>query len=99
MDEAKKTLDIAINSYEPSGEFSREEFQQVANGVFQAEGCVSARIRKGLSISPVVVLGQNYSKESVEFFARLYNDIGRIGNIGIVKNVSGKLHIRWSTES
>ena len=69
LDEARKTLDIAINSYEPSGEFSREEFQQVANGVFQAEGCVSARIRKGLSVSPVVVLGQNYSKESVEFFA------------------------------
>lgn len=50
-------------------------------------------------VNPVAVLGQNYSTESVEFFARFYNDIGRIGNLGVVKTLSGKLHIRWTTES
>lgn len=89
-----------MNSYEPSDESSRKDFQQVANGVFQSEGCISARIRgKGLAVSPVAVLGQNYSAEAVEFFVRFYNDIGRIGNLGIVKTLSGKLYIRWTTES
>ena len=59
------------------------------------EGCISARIRgKGLAVSPVAVLGQNYSTEAVEFFVRFYNDIGRIGNLGLVKTLSGKLYIR-----
>jgi len=35
LDEAKKTLEVAINSYEPSDESSRKDFQQVANGVFR----------------------------------------------------------------
>lgn len=102
IDEAKKALETAIDSYKPSVKSDWKDFQQVANGVFQSEGSVTARIRGDkLTVSPVVVLGQNFSSEAVEFFVRFYYEIGQIGKLSVVKTktLSGKLHIRWTTES
>ena len=50
--------------------FDTEEFRQVANGFFQAEGHISCRIR-GNSFSPVCVINQNLSAESLDFFLTL----------------------------
>jgi hypothetical protein len=68
--EARAMLNSAILNFRLPENFNHEEFRQLANGFFQAEGCVSARI-KGLYISPVVVLTQNLSNESLVFFVTL----------------------------
>ena len=48
--------------------FNYENFQQVANGFFQAEGAVGACRIRNLKFIPVFVLTQNYSIESLNFF-------------------------------
>ena len=44
LEEARLALDEAKNNYHPAATqgSSSEDFRQLANGVFQAEGCVSA---------------------------------------------------------
>ncbi len=50
--------------------FNFEEFRIVANGVFQAEGHVSCRIRDN-KFFPVFAINQNLSEESLNFFLTL----------------------------
>jgi hypothetical protein len=81
-----------------------EEFRQVANGVFQSEGTLTARIKKGKAIgvffiSPVLALVQTYTPESLKFFVRLYNETGRVGSLSLVITLSGELQIRFVSES
>jgi hypothetical protein len=64
--EVEKLLDKAIHEYKPSKKDS-ESFRQLANGVFQSEGTVSARL-KTKAVIPVATLGQNLDKESLKFF-------------------------------
>jgi hypothetical protein len=129
--------DNAIKNYNPTNitPSSREDFKQIANGVFQSEGTESAHIKKGdkLIVNPVVTLGQNYTPsgvrpvpwhgrplggESLKFpsgpsrdlsespavkargdFVRFYSEIGQVGKIRLVTSLSGKVYIRWITES
>ena len=59
--------------------------------MLQSEGTVTARFRgTGLTISPVISIGQNYSLESLAFFVRLYHELGKIGRISVVETLSGK---------
>ena len=100
--EAKIDLAGAIEKYSnlpyPSDQegswTTSEDFRQLANGVFQSEGTVSARfLGDGLSVYPVVSLGQTYTPESLAFFVRLYHEMGKVGALSIVVSMSGKLHI------
>jgi len=100
LSEAKDALKKAILEYSPITSSTSESFQQVANGVFQSEGTVSARFRgDSFTIAPVVNLGQNYSAESLEFFVRLYHELGKVGSLNVVETASGNVFIRWTTES
>ena len=75
-----------------------EEFRQVANGFFQAEGHVSCRI-KGKYFAPVCVINQNLTPKSLEFFITLWNVLGRTSSLTLVQNKSGKIVIRLSSEN
>jgi hypothetical protein len=99
LEEARLALDKAKNNYCPENyKSSSEDFRQLANGVFQAEGCVSAWFNGGsLLVSPIVNLGQTYtSPEVFAFFVRLYHELGGIGRLYVSYNVSNKLFITWS---
>jgi hypothetical protein len=78
--------------------FNPEEFRLVANGFFQAEGHISCRI-KGNYFSPVFVLNQNLSTESLNFFVTLWYILGRTGNLSLTINKHNKIIIRFSSES
>ena len=96
LEEARLALDEAKKNYRPDGS-SSEDFRQLSNGVFQAEGCVSAWFNGGsLLVSPIVSLGQTYtSPEVLAFFVRLYHELGGIGRLSIRYNVSKKLYVTW----
>ncbi len=68
--EVKSYLDKAISEYIP--EQDSESFRQLANGFFQSEGTISARIRDN-SVSTVITVGQNLSVESLKFFVKLWH--------------------------
>ena len=91
-------LNSAILNFMLPEKFNHEEFRQLANVFFQAEGCVSARI-KGLYISPVVVLTQNLSNESLVFFVTLWYYLGKVGSLSISISPTGKFVIRLASES
>ena len=94
--EARLVIEKAIENYKPDTSSSPESFRQLANGLFQAEGCVSAWFNGGtLLVSPIVSIGQTYSHQSLAFFVRLYYEIGKIGKVGVVIKPSGKLYITW----
>lgn len=66
----------------------------------QAEDHISAGFRsKTLKVTPVVVVGQNYSSESLAFFVRLFHEIGSIGQLNIRITSSGNLYVSWRTDS
>lgn len=101
---AQFELDSALRNYDPASidPATNEEFRQLANGVFQSEGTVSARIKnngKKLTIEPFVTMGQNYTPEALKFFVRLYYATERIGKINLSVTLSGKVYIRWSSSS
>lgn len=95
LDKARLALAKAKEQYQPDT-ITSEIFRNLANGVFQAEGCVSAWFNGGLlTVSPVVNLGQTYSPESLAFLVRLYHELGKIGKLDVKINVSGKVFITW----
>ena len=95
LNSAQLALAKAILEYQPVTSYS-ESFRKLANGVFQAEGCVSAWFNGGsLTVSPVVNLGQIYSLESQSFFVRLYHELGKIGKLDVRISSSGKVFIVW----
>lgn len=96
LEEAKLTLSKEIDNYK-AGTHRDEDFRQLANGVFQSEGCVSAWFNGGsLLVSPIVYLGQTYTNpEVLSFFVKLYHELGKIGKLSIVYSDSGKLFIKW----
>lgn len=61
---------------------------------------MSARIRKDQSTAnPVVTLGQNFTPEALKFFVRFFYEIGEIGRVRVETTLSGKVYIRWTSES
>jgi hypothetical protein len=77
------------------------DFRQLANGVFQAEGHISCRIRPGVgnSFFPIFNLVQNYSEESLKFFLTLWNVLDKKCNLNVSLSSSGKLILTLSSES
>jgi hypothetical protein len=91
---AKLKLEEAIRNYKKSSEDDSKSFQLLANGVFQAEGHISAGFRRNnLTVTPVALLGQNYSKESLAFFVKLYHELGKVGSLSIRTTSSDNLYI------
>lgn len=94
---AQLALAKAIEDYQPYTSNS-ETFRKLAQGVFQAEGCVTAWFNggeKSLLVSPAVNIGQTYSPESLAFFVQLYHELGKIGKLSVSTNVSEKVFITW----
>ncbi len=69
LDKEKFLLNEKKALFQLPDNFNYSEFRQLANGVFQAEGHISCRIRPGLgnSFFPILNLVQNYSEESLNF--------------------------------
>ena len=68
--EVKSYLDKAISDYVPNDDEDSESFRQLANGFFQSEGTISARLKNN-TVATVITLGQNLNMESLRFFVRL----------------------------
>jgi hypothetical protein len=70
LDKAKSLLNEKKALFQLPDNFNYSEFRQLANGVFQAEGQISCRIRPGVgnSFFPIFNLVQNYSGDSLNFF-------------------------------
>ena len=98
LSKVREDLKITQENFKLQDDFHFEDFRLVANGVFQAEGHVSCRIR-GRNFSPVVSLNQNYSTESLNFILILWYVLGKKGAISIILNKNNKLVIRLQSES
>jgi hypothetical protein len=75
-----------------------EQFQEFANGIFQAEGTIGAYFssKESLRVEFNFSMGQNYSKEAVNFLLKLKAFLG-VGRIAVEKNTVGIIHIRLVT--
>lgn len=75
-----------------------EEFQEVANYLFQAEGTISARLR-GTRVTNIYSISQVLILESLLFFTHLWFALGEVGTMNLV--LSGAVHciIRLGSES
>lgn len=74
------------------------EFQQLANGFFQAEGCLTASIR-GTNIQPNISVGQNLNEGSLRFFVQLWHALGQVGTLSINLTMSNTWHITYRSNS
>lgn len=99
LDEYEVQIKEAIARFTPDAiSGNPAEFQQVANGIFQAEGSVSAQITvlKGKAyISPIVAISQNFSSRALDFFVRLYFELGKRGRITAYISASDKVHLKY----
>ena len=98
LSSARELLNQRKADFKLPSNFNSEEFRMVANGFFQAEGHISCRIR-GRYFSPVLVVNQNLSLKSLEFFLTLWHVLGRTGSLTLIKNKNEKLVIRLSSEN
>lgn len=96
--EVKSYLDKAISDYVPNENEDSEAFRHLANGFFQSEGTISARL-KANSVAPIITLGQNLNKESLKFFVKLRHELGKSGSLSLTLSQSGQWVIRLTTES
>lgn len=101
LQEAKLAVSEAVSSFK-IGEVqgSPVEFQELANGLFQAEGYVGIQILevKALSVTPIMSVNQLYSPSSLSFFVRLSQTLGSASNLYIFYNDSGKLMIMFKAK-
>lgn len=96
--ECRLAIQLAIQNFANTNSPGTSlEFQQVANGFFQAEGSVTAVFRGllGLQLYPVMSMVQLYSPESVTFFVRLYYALGCVGHLNVHLNDSNKPMITY----
>lgn len=92
-------LEQAITDYDQDSQpGSSQDFQQLANGVFQAEGSITARLRE-LRPVPIFTVGQALSPESLLFFVRLWFDLGQVGRLQLALSQNGRWIIRLTCES
>lgn len=97
--QANSMLEKAITDYDQDSQpGSQQDFQQLANGVFQAEGSITARLR-GLRVTPIFTVGQALSPESLLFFVRLWFDLGQVGRLHLALSQNGRWIIRLTCES
>lgn len=57
---------VAYNPVEDKG--SAEEFRELANGVWQAEGHIGGLFKSGINFYPVCTATQLFSDSSISFF-------------------------------
>ena len=97
IDNVRKYFNHKKNTYK-SDEEHAEEFQQLANGVFQAEGYIGGHFKSGLNFYPLCTVTQLLSEESIEFFIRLNNNLSNKGTVSITLNSFNKfvIHFRLS---
>lgn len=95
---ARKYLKSLTGDFKLPSDFNAENFRECANGVFQAEGHISCRIR-GNYFSPNFAIVQNLTPESLNFFITLWHVLGRTSNLSITRSKSGLLVIRLSSEN
>lgn len=96
--EVKSYLDKAISDYTPNENDDSESFRQLANGFFQSEGTISARL-KANTVIPAITLGQNLNQESLNFFVKLWHELGKLGSLSFSVSQSGQWRIKLTTES
>jgi hypothetical protein len=65
-----------------------EKFRALANGFFQSEGSISARIR-GLQISPIFTITHNLTPVSLVFFLQLCEQMKGLVYLTFVVNLHG----------
>ena len=73
-------------------------FQALVNGFFQAEGFLTIVFSfPGINVIlyPVIGINQLYSKESIAFFIRIGNALGRVGIITLYINSHNNLMISY----
>ena len=89
IESLKSNLDISLIDY--------YEFQQFANGLFQAERTSGAYFpyKDSLRVIFNFSIGQNYSIETAILFLRLQAFIGGIGKIKVEYSVSDVIHIKY----
>jgi len=94
-------LQSLITNYTlPTVEFSTL-FQQVANGLFMAEGSITGTFRSPSShwFKPYMSLSQNVSDASLSFFVILYYALQQTGAFRFTISSAGNLHITLATSS
>jgi len=96
--EVKSYLDKAISDYVSNENEDSEAFRKLANGFFQSEGTISARL-KANTVVPVITLGQNLNMESLKFFVKLWHELDKSGSLSLSLSQSGQWIIKLTTES
>lgn len=99
-EDVTKLLEQAKKTYiTKKDEKKKEEFRRLANGVFQAEGSITAKVRSIFSITPSFSLNQTLSIESLLFFVELWYALDKNCNLHLVQSSSGNWIIILSSES
>lgn len=79
--EIESMIRTAISN--PTPVSNLEQFRHLANGMFQSDGSLSARM-SGISIRPTFTLVQNMYPGSLVFFSQLYHQLGGLVNLSAV---------------
>lgn len=103
LEEAKNQLETTLNNYKQSIKTnvqSSQNFKELLNGFFQAEGTISASFVKPLSIkiNPYFSMNQNYNAESLAFFVKIYYELGKVGKVSVYLNDYNKIMIRYRAD-
>jgi hypothetical protein len=101
LDQAKLLLSDKKELFQLPDNFNFNNFRQLANGVFQAEGHIGCRIKPevGNFFFPIFNLVQNFSEESLNFFLMLWVVLDKKCSLNVRLSSSGKLIIALSSES
>jgi ubiquinol-cytochrome c reductase cytochrome b subunit len=96
--EARANLKKSMSTFVIPTWVDLNTFKQLANGLFQAEGHISCRIIKKKYFAPVLIINQNFTESSQNFFLILWHVLGRRRNLHITRSSSGKLVIVFRSE-
>jgi hypothetical protein len=101
LDKIKNLLSKKKESFQLPPNFNFNDFRQLANGLFQAEGYIGCRIRPGVGkvFFPVFNLVQNFSEESLNFFITLWIVLEKKCSLNVRFSSSGKLILILSSEN
>lgn len=93
IDHFKKKKDAYQALRDKNEKGSREEFRELANGFWQAEGYVGGFFRSALNFYPLMTATQLLSAASINFFLRLDNALSNKGSFSITMNRMNKFVI------
>lgn len=78
------------NNYKNFGKYNDKDFNMLANGFWQAEGYVGGIFRSDLNFYPICTATQYLTKESINFFLKLDNNLSNKGTFSITLNKLGR---------